>query len=60
MDGKTWRNREWWSDRGASLVEYTLLVALIAFVCFVAIIAVGDENKESLDESSSTIADASN
>ncbi len=31
------------SDRGASLVEYALLVALIAVVCVVAITALGSQ-----------------
>jgi len=39
------RLRSWFSrsDRGASLVEYALLVALIAMVCFVAVEFVGTE-----------------
>jgi pilus assembly protein Flp/PilA len=39
------RLRSWCarSDRGASLVEYALLVALIAMVCFIAVEFVGTE-----------------
>ncbi len=35
------------SERGASLVEYALLVALIAVVCIVAIRVIGDNASES-------------
>lgn len=34
------------SDRGASLVEYALLVALIAVVCVVAVTYFGGETQE--------------
>lgn len=32
------------SDRGASLIEYALLVALIAVVCIVALTLMGDSS----------------
>ncbi len=40
---KTWIQARIKSDRGASLVEYALLVALIAVVCIVAISFLGNE-----------------
>jgi pilus assembly protein Flp/PilA len=40
---KTWLTARIKSDRGASLVEYALLVALIAVVCIVAIGFLGKE-----------------
>jgi Flp pilus assembly pilin Flp len=42
-------------ERGASLVEYALLIALIAIVCFSAITFFGGSNKTSLDRSFSCI-----
>ncbi len=42
--------------RGASLMEYALLVALIAIACIVAIELLGGAAGTSLDESGSTIA----
>lgn len=33
-------------DRGASLVEYGLLVALIALVCFAAVVFLGGETSD--------------
>lgn len=40
---KTWMLARCKSERGASLVEYALLVALIAVVCIVAITFLGRE-----------------
>lgn len=40
---KTWIQARIKSDRGASLVEYALLVALIAVVCIVAITFLGEQ-----------------
>jgi pilus assembly protein Flp/PilA len=39
---KTWMLARCKSERGASLVEYALLVALIAVVCIVAITFLGN------------------
>lgn len=39
---KSWIQARIKSDRGASLVEYALLVALIAVVCIVAISFLGN------------------
>ena len=46
------------SERGASLVEYALLVALIAIALLVAVTAVGEAGSGSLDRSASSIANA--
>ena len=37
----TWLRARFDSDRGASLVEYALLVALIAVICIVAVQVLG-------------------
>jgi pilus assembly protein Flp/PilA len=42
-------------DRGASLVEYALLVALIAVVCIAAVIILGDNASQTFSESGSAI-----
>lgn len=52
--------RRFHGDRGAGLVEYSLLVALIALVCFGAIQVLGGENEESIDSSASAIGSAVN
>jgi Flp pilus assembly pilin Flp len=46
------------SERGASLVEYALLVALIAVVMIGAVTLLGDTASDSLNGSSSSILDA--
>jgi pilus assembly protein Flp/PilA len=46
------------SERGASLVEYALLVALIAVVCIVAIGFLGQSAKSKFNEVGSSIAGA--
>jgi pilus assembly protein Flp/PilA len=43
------------SDRGASLVEYALLVALIAVVCIVAITFLGQEASDQFDSVGSSL-----
>ena len=43
------------TDRGASLVEYALLVALIAVVCIVAISILGGEAKDKFSSVSSAM-----
>ena len=43
------------SDRGASLVEYALLVALIAVVCIAALQFLGDSASSSLSRTGSAI-----
>lgn len=40
---RTWLESKADSEKGASLVEYALLVALIAVVCIIAITFLGEE-----------------
>jgi pilus assembly protein Flp/PilA len=55
----TWlRARFGGDDRGASLVEYALLVALIAVVCIAAIVILGREANQSFSETGSAIGGA--
>lgn len=42
-------------DRGASLVEYALLVALIAIVCIAAVTALGETTSTQFSEMSSEL-----
>ena len=50
----TWlRARSSNSERGASLVEYALLVALIAVVCVVAVQVLGQSTSESFSSTGS-------
>ena len=52
----TWLRARFSDDeRGASLVEYALLVALIAVVCLVAIQFLGNEAKDSFSSTGSAI-----
>lgn len=48
------RRRE---DRGASLVEYALLVALIAVVCIAAVTQFGGNASDKMDEAGGGIGD---
>lgn len=52
---KTWIQARIKSDRGASLVEYALLVALIAVVCIVAISFLGNAASEEFDSVGSSL-----
>jgi pilus assembly protein Flp/PilA len=52
---KTWLQARIKSDRGASLVEYALLVALIAVVCIVAIGFLGREASEQFKSTGDSI-----
>lgn len=52
---KTWILARIKSDRGASLVEYALLVALIAVVCIIAVTILGDNASSSFSETGSAI-----
>lgn len=45
-------------DRGATLVEYVLMVSLIALVCVVALGYFQDEVRTSFSESASAVAEA--
>ncbi len=59
------RLRVWWvsaragrrGDRGASLVEYALLVALIAMVCFAAVGFLGEETNSQIAGTGSSFSD---
>jgi pilus assembly protein Flp/PilA len=42
-------------ERGASLVEYALLLALIAVVCIIAVTALGNSASSKLDTVSNSI-----
>lgn len=52
---KTWIQARIKSDRGASLVEYALLVALIAVVCIVAVRILGQAANDSFESTGSAI-----
>jgi len=43
------------NERGASLVEYALLIALVMVVCFVAVGFLGAASSDSLSRSGSSI-----
>lgn len=43
-------------ERGATLVEYALLVALIALVCIVAVVFFGSETSDSFSRTASAVA----
>jgi Flp pilus assembly pilin Flp len=45
-------------ETGASMVEYTLLVALIAAVCIGALVFLGDKSEDSLCDTGTAIASA--
>ena len=47
-------------ERGSSLVEYALMLALIAVVCLGALAALGGENGDGIDRSASLIDSAVN
>ena len=53
-----WMQARCKSDRGASLVEYALLVALIAVVCITAIKFLGSSASDSFSKTGSAIAGA--
>jgi Flp pilus assembly pilin Flp len=44
------------SERGASLVEYVLMLSLIALVALGSVTAVGDTLSDSVDDSASRVA----
>ena len=53
---KTWIQARTKTDRGASLVEYALLVALIAVVCIVAIGFLGTSASDKFSATGASIA----
>jgi pilus assembly protein Flp/PilA len=44
------------SERGASLVEYALLIALIAIVCFAAVTFLGTRTQAPINEIGTSLA----
>ena len=48
------------NERGAALVEYALLLALIAVVCIVALTTLGDQAADKFSTVGASIADAGN
>lgn len=55
---RTWLESKADSERGASLVEYALLVALIAVVCIIAITFLGGEASEKFSDVGSAVSGA--
>jgi len=55
---KTWLQAHAKSDKGAALVEYALLLALIAVVCILAIGALGDSADQKFDSIADEISSA--
>ena len=53
---KTWLQARTKTDRGASLVEYALLVALIAVVCIVAITFLGSSASTKFSKTGASIS----
>lgn len=45
-------------DRGAALIEYLLLVALIAIACLAALTAIGGDVSDSLSVTASVVSDS--
>jgi Flp pilus assembly pilin Flp len=58
MEGNVMEPKRLRGDSGASLVEYSLLLALIAFVCISALSLFGVTNGGSVNNSASSIVDA--
>lgn len=52
---KTWLASHTRTERGASLVEYALLVALIAVVCIAAVTVLGGNIKSNFQEVGSSL-----
>jgi pilus assembly protein Flp/PilA len=53
---KTWITARINDERGASLVEYALLVALIAVICIAAVSFLGREARDTFDTVGGSIA----
>jgi len=53
----TWLKSHTSSERGASLVEYALLVALIAVVCITAVSLLGTSANDSFNEINASLND---
>jgi pilus assembly protein Flp/PilA len=57
---KTWITARINDERGASLVEYALLVALIAVVCIAAIGFLGGRAEQTFDRTGSAVGGVTN
>lgn len=55
---QTWLQARWSDDRGASMVEYALLVVLIAIVAIVAIRFAGREVSQTFSDIGSGLSNA--
>lgn len=55
---KAWLTAQAKTERGASLVEYALLVALIAVVCIGAVTMLGGQAKDTFSKTGSAISTA--
>lgn len=47
----------WTDEEGATMVEYALMLALIAIVCIVAVKAIGDQASTKFNDASKAIKD---
>ena len=56
----SWLRARFDDEKGASLVEYALLVALIAIVCIAAITLLGNAASNQLSNAGNTISAAGN
>jgi len=52
---KAWLVAQAKTERGASLVEYALLVALIAVVCIAAVALIGGNASDTLNEAGQSV-----
>jgi Flp pilus assembly pilin Flp len=52
------RAKRWMEDRGASMVEYALLVVLIAMAALIAVRVAGDELSTTYSEIASQVGEA--
>jgi len=52
----TWLRARLHSDRGASLVEYALLVAFIAIVCIAAVTLLGTNTSGGISQAGNSLA----
>jgi Flp pilus assembly pilin Flp len=55
MNRRTMRHRRDEDERGATLVEYTLMVALIALACFGAMRFLGSKANDGISTSNSSM-----
>ena len=58
INALAWLKAHTADERGASMVEYALLVALIAIVAILAITATGDQVSEKFEQVQSNLAKA--